>query len=319
MWSAFDEPPDLAGWLSGSAAGASPDDILAGLRLDQRRRWKTKSPWLVEAYIERLPLPSGMNWQLELAVGEFEARRRVGDPLSVDDLSSRFPDLSDTLRQRLSDAAVGAEFDSTYLSTEGIGYEWMEFCRWLTSEYRGEDESWQCYRDPELLEKDGNGNPRVGRLLVERGGFRMPTSSEWELGAGGGQETPWSFGSDAGLLRDYGWFEENSGNRPHGVCLKRPSLGGLYDVHGNMFEWMHDWYDEIEEGSVVVDPQGAASGQDRVLRGGSWSYGAADCRMANRNTNDPAYRSTYDGFRLALSPSVNPPEAEAEANPQADK
>jgi hypothetical protein len=61
MWSAFDEPPDLAGWLSGSAAGASPDDILAGLRLDQRRRWKTKSPWLVEAYIERLPLPSGMN------------------------------------------------------------------------------------------------------------------------------------------------------------------------------------------------------------------------------------------------------------------
>jgi hypothetical protein len=273
----------------------------------------------VEAYIERLSLPSGMNWQLELAVGEFEARRRVGDPLSVDDLSSRFPDLSDTLRQRLSDAAVGAEFDSTYLSTEGIGYEWMEFCRWLTSEYRGEDERWQCYRDPEQLEKDGNGNPRVGRLLVDRGGFRLPTEAEWDVAARAGQRTAWTFGSDVGLLGDYGWLLENSGKRPQAAAAKPPGPGGLHDVQGNLFEWVHDWYGDIEGNSVVVDPQGSAIGQYRVLRGGSWDNDAADCRVANRSSGDPAYRDASCGFRLALSPSMNPPEAKgAEEKPQVD-
>jgi formylglycine-generating enzyme required for sulfatase activity len=198
-------------------------------------------------------------------------------------------------------------------------YGWMGFCRWLTSAYRGEDESWQCYRDPELLEKDGNGNPRVGRLLVDRGGFRMPTESEWEVGARAGQRTAWTFGSDVSLLGDYGWFVENSGKRPRGAAAKPPGLGGLHDVQGDLFEWVHDWYGRIEGNSVVVDPQSAANSQIRVLRGGCWSNGAADCRMADRGTRDPTSRNTGYGFRLALSPSVNPPEAKgAEEKPQAD-
>jgi len=94
-------------------------------------------------------------------------------------------------------------------------FDWIDFCRWLTSEYRGADERWQCYRDPEQLEKDGNGNPRVGRLLVERGGFRMPTESEWEVGGRAGQRTAYTFGSDVGLLSTHGWFADNStGKRP---------------------------------------------------------------------------------------------------------
>jgi formylglycine-generating enzyme required for sulfatase activity len=197
-------------------------------------------------------------------------------------------------------------------------YEWMEFCRWLTSAYRGEDERWQCYRDPELLEKDGD-NPRVGRLLVERGGFRMPTESEWEVAARAGQRTAWTFGSDVSLLGDYGWFMENSGKRPRSAAAKPPGLSGLHDVQGNLFEWVHDWYDDIEGNSVVVDPQGAATGQDRVLRGGGWGNGAANCRLAFRSTDDPASRNANVGFRLALSPSVTSPEAKgAEEKPQAD-
>jgi len=197
-------------------------------------------------------------------------------------------------------------------------YGWMGFCRWLTSEYRGEDERWQCYRDPELLEKDGD-NPRVGRLLVERGGFRLPTEAEWEVAARAGQRTAWTFGSDVSLLGDYGWFVENSGKRPRSAAAKPPGLGGLHDVQGNLFEWVHDWYGDIEGNSVVVDPQGAASGRSRVLRGGGWNRDAANCRLARRSTYDPANRRSDTGFRLALSPSVTSPEAKgAEEKPQAN-
>ncbi|MFM8478296.1 MAG: formylglycine-generating enzyme family protein, partial [Planctomycetaceae bacterium] len=193
-------------------------------------------------------------------------------------------------------------------------YECMGFCRWLTSEYRGADERWQCYRDPEQLEKDGNGNPLVGRLLVDRGGFRMPTESEWEVGGRAGQRTAYTFGSDVSLLSSYGWFDENSpGKRPQLSAAKPPGVGGLHDMQGNLYEWVHDWYDSVEGGSVVVDPLGPSSGQVRVLRGGSWYDDAASCRSALRDADDPAYRRTDGGFRLALSPSVNkPPEAEQE-------
>jgi serine/threonine protein kinase/formylglycine-generating enzyme required for sulfatase activity len=213
---------------------------------------------------------------------------------------------------------LGWELDAMAPACVVDWFEWMAFCRWLTSEYRGDDESWQCYRDPEQLEKDGNGNPRVGRLLVERGGFRMPTEAEWEVGARAGQRTSWTFGSDASLLAAYGWFVENSGKRPQSAGVKAPGLGGLHDVQGNLIEWVYDWYGDIEGNSVVVDPQGAASGRNRVLRGGSWVDYAADCRLAYRSANDPALRDADNGFRLALSPSVNPPEAKgAEEKPPA--
>ncbi len=192
-------------------------------------------------------------------------------------------------------------------------FEWIEFCRALTSEYRGDDDRWQCYRDPAQLEKDGNGNPRAGRLLVERVGFRMPTESEWEVGARAGQRTAYTFGSEVNLLSTHGWFMDNStGKRPQVSAAKPPGLGGLHDVQGNLFEWVHDRYGEIDGGSVIVDPQGPLSdGQLRVLRGGSWNGDAAFCRTAYRIFDVPAVRNTYYGFRLALSPSVNkPPEAD---------
>ena len=193
-------------------------------------------------------------------------------------------------------------------------FDWIDFCRWLTSEYRGADERWQCYRDPEQLEKDGNGNPLVGRLLVDRGGFRMPTECEWEVGGRAGQRTAYTFGSDVSLLSSYGWFDENSpGKRPQLSAAKPPGVGGLHDMQGNLYEWVHDWYDSVEGGSVIVDPQGPSGGRNRVLRGGSWDDGAASCRTAGRIISDPARSSSGIGFRLALSPSVNePPEAEQE-------
>ncbi len=190
-------------------------------------------------------------------------------------------------------------------------YDWVEFCRWLTGEWRGDDESWQCYPETESLEKDGNGNPIYGDVLLARGGFRMPTESEWELAARSDQRTAFAFGGDVTLLEDYGWFKDNSGKRPRVTAVKPPVGSGLFDVHGNLYEWTHDWYASIDGSSSHVDPQGASGGSDRVLRGGGWSDDAANCRTADRYSYEPTIRNASDGFRLALSlPSgVQSPEA----------
>lgn len=182
-------------------------------------------------------------------------------------------------------------------------YDWVEFCGWLTSEWTTGDESRQCYPDPESLDKDGNGNPVYGEILLDRAGFRMPTESEWELGARSGQRTAYAFGGDVSLLADYGWFVENSGKRPRAAALKPPTIGGLFDVHGNLYEWTHDWYVSFDNGSVLVDWQGTSDGSSRVLRGGCWDYTAAPCRTAYRDTIMPLLRTGRNGLRLALSPS----------------
>jgi formylglycine-generating enzyme required for sulfatase activity len=180
-------------------------------------------------------------------------------------------------------------------------YEWVEFCHRLTVEWHGDDESWQCYPDTESLEKDGNGNPVYGELLLDHGGFRMPTDSEWELAARSGQRTSYGFGSDVSLLGDYGWFVDNSEKRPHVTAVKPPSISGFFDAHGNLFEWTHDWDAAIDGSSLLVDPQGASKGLNRVLRGGGWSRVAAGCRLASRGTSEPTAPNASFGFRLALS------------------
>ena len=110
------------------------------------------------------------------------------------------------------------------------------------------------------------------------------------------------------LLGRFGWFAENSGKHVHPPHALRPSIRGLFDLHGNLFEWTHDWYGGY--GSLATtDPLVNKGGSARVDRGGSWRRVAADCRTANRNSDVPARRTDDGGFRLALSPSGISPEA----------
>jgi formylglycine-generating enzyme len=95
---------------------------------------------------------------------------------------------------------------------------------------------------------------------------------------------------------------ENGGNQIHPPKELRPSTRGLFDLHGNLYEWMHDWYQGYGAESAT-DPIVSAGGSYRGRRGGCWGDLAGGCRTAKRSTHDPTLRSYQTGFRLALSPS----------------
>ena len=131
------------------------------------------------------------------------------------------------------------------------------------------------------------------------GGFRLPTEAQWEYACrSGGKDEKWAGCNDESQLSHYGWYDDNSGVETHPVGQKRPNGLGLYDMSGNVWEWVEDWYGDYPSGTVT-DPQGPSSGSRRVYRGGSWDYRASYSRSANRNNYSPDYRYRGLGFRLS--------------------
>lgn len=133
--------------------------------------------------------------------------------------------------------------------------------------------------------------------------YRLPTEAEWEYAARAGSIAAYSFGDDEEQLGRFAWHNEDfvSGST-HPVGQKEPNAWGLYDMHGNVWEWVSDWYDsQYYAKSPAVDPTGPASGSKRVVRGGSWHQTATSWRAAFRREYPPDYRGISIGFRLALS------------------
>jgi formylglycine-generating enzyme required for sulfatase activity len=131
--------------------------------------------------------------------------------------------------------------------------------------------------------------------------YRLPTEAEGEYACRAGTTTAYSFGDDSGDLREYAWFGNNSERKTHPVGQLKPNDRGLYDMHGNVWEWCRDWYGDYPSGSVS-DPTGHSSAASRVVRGGSWRYRARNCRSAYRSGSTPGVRYDDYGFRLVLSP-----------------
>ncbi len=126
----------------------------------------------------------------------------------------------------------------------------------------------------------------------------LPTEAQWEYACRAGTKTRWSFGDNDGALGEYAWHDKNSGQQTHAVGQKKPNAWGLYDMHGNVWEWCQDWNGPYARDAV--DPTGPASGERRCLRGGSWSLESKHCRVAFRASNPAAYRNSDNGFRVAL-------------------
>lgn len=135
---------------------------------------------------------------------------------------------------------------------------------------------------------------RAGRL------YRLPTEAEWEYACRAGSTTRYSFGNDESQLADYAWYTDNSGGREHPVGKKRPNAWGLFDMHGNLWEWCHDWYAPYSD-EATTDPEGASVGSDRVVRGGSWGNEPDYCRSAFRGPAAPWMGGFNLGFRIAMT------------------
>ncbi|HBJ35009.1 MAG TPA: hypothetical protein DDZ51_09660 [Planctomycetaceae bacterium] len=151
---------------------------------------------------------------------------------------------------------------------------------------------------------------RLSALPAERAAgrvYRLPTEAEWEYACRAGTTTPFHFGSQ--LTSQQANFD---GNFPYGITTTGPYLErtatvgsygcngyGLFDMHGNVWEWCSDWYGDYTA-SAQVDPMGAAAGSNRVCRGGRWNFIAKSCRSGERSMFTPDYRSHNLGFRVAL-------------------
>jgi superfamily II DNA or RNA helicase/formylglycine-generating enzyme required for sulfatase activity/5-methylcytosine-specific restriction endonuclease McrA len=158
---------------------------------------------------------------------------------------------------------------------------------------------WVTWKDAELFCRELSARPEeqaAGRV------YRLPTEAEWEYACRAGTTTAYSFGDDRSQLRNFAWYEVNAERRHHPVGQKKPNPWGLYDMHGNVCEWCQDWYGDYPSGSTT-DPTGAASGSNRVSRGGSWGSVAENCRSADRYRRRPSICYDDYGFRVALSPS----------------
>ena len=154
--------------------------------------------------------------------------------------------------------------------------------------------------------------------------YRLPTEAEWEYAYRAGTTTAFSFGDESKLNSHawwggvdiehalkgellQGWLKKGPGNAgrekyAHKVGLKKPNPWGLYDMHGNVWEWCSDWYDEKLLGAA--DPVGPEEGSDRVYRGGSWRGSPDEYRSAYRYYGFPSARRDGLGFRVALSQSA---------------
>ncbi len=139
------------------------------------------------------------------------------------------------------------------------------------------------------------------RSFCQRVGGDLPSEAQWEYAARGGSRTRWSFGDDESQLGDHAWFAENSNGEAQPVKQKRANPLGLYDMHGNVWEWTRDEYDNYQAGSFV-DPEGPKGTGGRVLRGGSFADPPADLRSALRDGVDPGSRRAHVGFRCVRVP-----------------
>jgi sulfatase modifying factor 1 len=139
-------------------------------------------------------------------------------------------------------------------------------------------------------------DPKSWACDFDADGYRLPTEAEWEYACRAGTRTKYFFGDSAALLGTYAWTKQNSEGKVHPVSAKGANSWGLFDMHGNVWQWCNDWYDEnAYASSPKENPRGPAEGKQRVLRGGAWDSDPDKCRAASRKKEFPVYTDACFG------------------------
>jgi formylglycine-generating enzyme required for sulfatase activity len=188
--------------------------------------------------------------------------------------------------------------DNEYCPADSITwYSAVEYCNKMS-----ELEELPPFYELKAVKRRTTGTIEKAEILLLGGnGYRLLTEAEWEYTCRAGSITPWCYGDQVMEVGDYAWYYDNSSMETHPVSEKKPNSWGLFDMHGNVMEWCHDWYDEFYYQQCAEDeenPTGPQEGTAKVLRGGAWQFGAEATRCAYRNSSSPDTSSGVIGFRV---------------------
>jgi hypothetical protein len=263
------------------------DKALATGKVEGQRQWYLNRQGQTMMMV---PRPEDF-WMGE---GEERHRQRIGRSFAI---ASKIVTVDQFLRFR-KDHAYFQDYAPTSDCPMNMvsWYDAAAYCNWL-SEGEGIPKGEWCY----LPNKEGKyaAGMRTAPDYLRRTGYRLPTEAEWEYACRAGAETGYSFGEPADLLSKYAWFDANSMGKSHPVGSLKSNDLGLFDMHGNIWEWCQDVYERIGQGGDGKGSEDIRDTNSRVLRGGSFNNHASYVRSAYRGDNVPTDRNYLVGFRAA--------------------
>lgn len=309
------QPPDVEVYIDGEFKGKANQVVTLDIAEGEHQIKIVKGEQTTE---QRYFVPAGGLVKVELALQETNKKSDsirfnfVDIPAGSFEMGSEGDDAYDNEKPvhtvhikafKLMDAEVTVGQYRQFIEATGYHapsktgykeYSYAKSCNW--NKQNVEDHPINCVSWEDVQAYISWLNMQVGKPM-----YRLPTEAEWEYAARAGTDTQWACGDNKWCVTQMAWFYENSDGRTHPVKTKSPNYWKLYDMHGNVWEWVQDrWHDNYEGAPTDGSAWNTGSGGARVLRGGSWFDLASNLRSANRGWNSPTSRNSNSGFRLAL-------------------
>ena len=301
----------------GSLDGEAVDDSLAGKTPDPKQSWLVNKEGqtfviLKDPGVFVMGSPADEPW-LGKRTKEQQHHRRIPRSFAISTREVTVAEFTKFLRDPAAKDVKYLAEDQTDYSPNERGpipsvswFEAAQYCRWLSA-LEGIPEDQQCYPPiPEIKE-----NMELYPDHLMRTGYRLPTEAEWEYACRANSQTPWSFGSDISLLKEFAWLLTNSSTKntqqqAQETGLKKPNAFGLFDMHGNVYEWCSDRDPPYpaSDGPPVDDTGNERADRKvidadiRIYRGGSFADLPLNLRSAYRDVARPTTRYPAVGFRL---------------------